>query len=329
MATQSPPFVDAAPDMVDAGVHLGAPQILQSMIAETGYLFLRGVINRDMIAWARGEMIAALAEEGLLHPEAVEKHARGEIDTEWTERRVSGVGIPGRQAQAAFKKRRIWESFVEMPGVRDVFEKIAGGPVNFLPISEYRSAAPGSRTPVHQDGSSNYGYGVHTAWFPAMPIDGTLGGVAVLPKTPDRPYPLLKETADAPPELVSAPGWLCADYHPGDMVVFEGSVLHCGLVNHSENRLRLSFEIRFQGPFAPRPVIGRIVSITTGSLTVETDEGERVTLAITDETQLRGDRFRSSSLIPRTELANSDLVPGFSVIVAQRDGAAISVRGIF
>jgi len=52
-------------------------------------------------------MIAALVEERQLDRASLESHGRGEIDTRWTGRRVEGIGIPGRQAQASFKKRRI------------------------------------------------------------------------------------------------------------------------------------------------------------------------------------------------------------------------------
>lgn len=219
--------VTAEAAMPDSAPLLAEHPALAARLADTGYLYLRGVIDPDAIAWVRGEMIAALVEDGLLHPEALASHARGEIDTRWTGHAVSGVGIPGRQAQDAFQKRRIWETFAEMPEVRRVFEAVAGGPVTCLPISEYRSVAPGGRSPVHQDGTSNYGYDVHTAWFPVMPVDEHLGGVAVLPRTPERPYPLLRETADAPAELALERDWARADYRPGDMVVFTGETVHC------------------------------------------------------------------------------------------------------
>ena len=54
--------------------------------------------------------------------------------------------------------------------------------------------------------------------------------------------------------------WVRGGYEPGDMVVFDGAIVHCGLVNRSKDRLRLSMEIRFQGPAAPRPL--RLARIT-------------------------------------------------------------------
>jgi len=128
--------------MEDASSLLSNAGQLEDRRANEGYLYLRGAIDSGAIAWARGEMIAALVEEGQLDRTSLESHGRGEIDTHWTGRRVEGIGIPGRQAQASFKKRRIWETFVEMPEVRKLFETVAGGPVNFLPISEYRSLRP-------------------------------------------------------------------------------------------------------------------------------------------------------------------------------------------
>jgi hypothetical protein len=315
--------------MADAGSLLSDAGQLADRRAQEGYLYLRGAIYSDAIAWARGEMIAALVEERQLDRASLESHGRGEIDTRWTGRRVEGIGIPGRQAQASFKKRRIWETFVEMPAVRKLFETVAGGPVNFLPISEYRSAAPQSRTPIHQDGAANYGYEVQTAWFPLMPVDAELGGLSLLPRKPGQAYPPLQETGQMPAEMASEPGWVRGEYEPGDMVVFDGSTVHCGLVNRSTDRLRLSMEIRFQSPSAPRPLLGRIACIDPGSITVATDDGRQVTLNIDDDTRLRGDRIRSTALIDRAELPGMDLVEGFPVIVAHGDGRAISVRGMF
>jgi hypothetical protein len=315
--------------MLDSSRHLGDPDALQAILARHGYLYLPGAIPVEAIDWVRGQMIAAIAEEGLLGSEALDAHARCEIDTRWTGLSLPGVGIPGRQAQAGFKQRRIWETFVEMPGVRSRFDAIMGGPVNFLPISEFRTAAPQSRTPLHQDGAANYGFGVHTAWFPVMPIGDELGGVAVLPWDEDKSHSALQETIRWPQEVAADPGWARAQYRPGDMVVFEGSIMHCGLINRSPDRLRMSMEIRFNGPTAPQPVIGRILSIDADRVTVASNDGVEATFAIDDETRMRGDRITGHFLISRTELAGSDLAPGFEVIVGHEAGRALSVRGIF
>lgn len=329
MPEQSPPFVEAKRSMTDASPCLSAPERLKQARDREGYLYLKGAVPAEAIAWVRGEIIAALVEADQLYGMALDSHQKGQIDTRWTGNRVEGIGIPGRQAQAGFKQRRIWETFVEMPGVRSLFEQVAGGPVDFLPISEFRSAAPESRTPVHQDGAANYGYEVQTAWFPLMPIDAELGGLAILPRNAGAPYPPLQETGMLPPELAADPAWVRGGYEPGDMVVFDGSIVHCGLINHSQDRLRLSMEIRFQGPSAPRPLLGRIASIDPGTITIATDQGDLVALAIDDHTRLRGDRIRSTALIPRAELPGSDLIAGFPVIVAHCEGTAISVRGVF
>jgi hypothetical protein len=324
-----PPPVHIEQEMFDAAGLLGDSQRLQSILREDGHLYFRGVIDPELVDRARGQMIEALVEQDLLPPEASAKHRAGEIFTQWTHHLIPGVGLPGKQVQTQFQQRRIWEDFVEIPSVRRVFEQIAGGPVRFLPISEYRSAPPGWITPMHQDGFVNYGYEMCTAWFPLMPIDEALGGLAVLAKTPGRPYPALMETAQVPGDVAFEPNWRRADYRPGDMVVFADWAVHCGQPNRSADRLRLSFELRFQGPSAPPPVIGRIVEITPDALTVAEDGGGQVTLVINETTVLRGDRFRNSGLIPRSELEGSELAPGFDVIVAQKDGMAVSVRGVF
>ena len=50
-------------------------------------------------------------------------------------------------------------------------------------------------------------------------------------------------------------------------------------------------------------------------ITVAASDGTETTFAIDDATRMRGDRITGHFLIPRTELAGSDLVPGFEVIV--------------
>jgi hypothetical protein len=316
-------------ELVDASAHLGDSPRLGAMLQEDGYLYFRGVIDPALIAHARGLMIEALVEQGLLPAAAAEKHAEGEIFTEWTHHRIPGVGLPGKQVQTAFQNRRIWEDFVEIPSVRRVFEQIAGGPVNFLPLSEYRSAPPGWTTPMHQDGYANYGYELCTAWFPLMPIDEELGGLAVLGRSPERPYPPLTPNAQIRGTLAAEPNWRRANYLPGDMVVFAGATMHCGMANRTADRLRLSMELRFQGPLAPRPAIGRIIRISPDALTIAGDEGGEATFAIDEATFLRGDRFYNAKLLSRSEIEGSELAPGFHVIVAHRDGVAVSVRGVF
>lgn len=101
------------------------------------------------------------------------------------------------------------------------------------------------------------------------------------------------------------------------------ALLHTGLANRSRKSIRLSVDVRFQNPAAPKAVIGRITRLETDLIYVRCDDGDMAILAVDSSTLLRGKDGRS---IPRSDLAKSDLQPGLRVLAARRETTAVVVR---
>ena len=301
-------FRDSAPLLEDRAA-------LAAELARTGCLYLRGVIDPEPIRVARREVMAVLGRLGVV--------AEGAREPVWTGRVIPGVGEFGLLDRSEFARERVWQRLVESASVRSAIERAVGEPVRFLPIPEFRSAAPGDATVVHQDGHTNQGFDLHTAWFPLMPIGAELGGLAIamglhdggfLPVRDDLPY--------IEPDTLSGAQWHRADYAPGDLVIFSETAVHCGLRNRSADRLRLSIDVRFQPRSAPAAVLGRVLEVSPDALTV-LDDGHPVTLAIAPDTYIRA---QLGNRIPPPAIPESELRPGVTVMASQKDGTAVMIR---
>ena len=214
-----------------------------------------------------------------------------------------GLVLPGDddRLQDVLNEQRLWENLVAVPAIAAFFAKIAGTPAGFIPLARYRVMPPGGSTQVHHDAVRNPGFDMTTAWIPLMTIDEELGGLAV----------------------ESGGCWRWHAYEPGDVVFMHEAMTHTGLANRSRDELRISVDVRFQNPGAAAAVVGRICAVDAVSVSVETQDGEVVTLGVDDTTLLRAG---SGQTIPRAELLMSELVPGRRVIASRRDGRAVMVK---
>lgn len=281
-----------------ANDHLADPVRLQSLFDDEGYLFFRGVLDADAVLAAGRQVIRTLVEQGLVQhmPLAGEDDAR---------------------LQAALNAQQLWERLVTIPSAAAFFTKVAGDAIRFIPLARYRVMAPGSATLIHQDALLNPGFAMTTAWIPLMVTEPELGGLAVAAGShrqgcmPVESLPPLEGT------------WRSAAYEPGDVVLMHEALVHTGLANRSRDGVRLSIDVRFQNPGAPAAVVGRISAVDAGSLRIDNERGETVTLTVDDSTLLRSG---AGQRIPLAELTASELAPGRRVIASQQDGSAVMIK---
>ena len=251
---------DAGSSMIDATAAAGDPTRLKALLAEHGYLLLRGALNRDLVQRVRDDLIAVLHECNIL-----ESPAAPPI---W-----SGGPPPTEEEYMAYYERAVqldsFNRLAESAEVRAVMEAIYDGPVQVWEQRLLRIIPPDpdGAAPLgvgaHQDGSPQLGYLTQdfcTAWVPLTDIDDRLGGLAVVPGSHRGGVRAQTGSASsslrtAKTQTFEAPSageqWVTTTYRPGDLVVFASMTLHKGQPNTSD-RLRLSCDFRYQpeGAFA-------------------------------------------------------------------------------
>ena len=295
---------------------LDEPDRLRERLAEDGYLYLRGVLDADAIAAARRTFLEVLAEGG---------YVASAHDTEQPV--YTGPADAGARLDlSALYERDVWQRLVETPSVTALFERLMGEEVALVPIVEYRATPPAAAPPSdpyagrHQDGFFNEGIPFHVCWIPVSEIGEDTGGLAVAAGVHHRGYlhDDSEEGAPIPAGAIPEDTWHRATYRPGDILLFGGKTPHSGLANLSGDRLRLSLDLRVMPVSAVPPLVGPIMSLDDMSITVEDSRLGETTVAVDDETFVRGGSRASVPL--------SHYGPGDRVIVAYRDGRAIIIR---
>lgn len=245
---------------------------LRRRVAEDGYLYLRGYLDRDEVLAARASLTERLAAEGVLDP------AHPHIDA---------VCRPG--AGYVFKPE-ITNGNVPVQNLLysgrlvAFYEMLFGEPIRHYDFTWLRAIGPGRGTNPHCD-LPYMGRGTHrhmTCWLPYGDISFELGGLMILEGS-HRRMDLLEhyvyrdvdaycenkerdaEKAKAgkwtfsgtlshnPPMVRNKFGgrWLTTEFRAGDFLTFGMFVVHASLDNRTENRLRISSDSRYQRASEP------------------------------------------------------------------------------
>ena len=235
----------------ESNQHLGNFNRLNSIFAEDGYLFFRGVL--EGIEQVKLEFIRALQRQGAVKP--------GVSDPIWT-----GSPLDQIDDNELYGSRACAELFESAHNMQ-VFEKIFGEPVFVFKSPTVRYALPDDPehvSPPHQDYFFvRINQSFRTFWIPLMDIDEHVGGLAIAPGIhkhglidhveADNVYSYIfkgRKQMGIPLPAVPKP-WLTADYRPGDLLVFHNLMVHWALPNHSD-RIRLSIDNRCAPISAPR-----------------------------------------------------------------------------
>lgn len=242
-------------------------EALRERMAEDGYVFLRGYLNRPDVEAARRDVLERLAGEGLLRD-----------DTELSEG-VLKTNTPVRLRQDLTQRSEPLRHLLKEGPMIALFERFLGGKVRPFDFIWMRSVVPGRGTAPHGDSVfMNRGtLNLYTVWTPLGDIDTTLGGLIVLEKShrldeivnsygqrdvdtycEDDPnaeeirttgkWPWNGQISDDPVALREQFGlrWLTTDFRMGDLLFFTMYTLHASLDNATKDRIRLSSDTRYQ-----------------------------------------------------------------------------------
>ncbi len=228
---------------------------LRARMADEGYLFFKGLQDREALLSLRRSTLEILREAGWIRADAPLMDGIAQIEHRCTEGDV-------KYAATYHKvwKQEAFHTIGHAPEVMEVMGRIMDADVFSHPQKICRIWFPQfteHTTPVHQDFVHFQGnYETYTCWTPLGDCPMELGGLAVVPgshkvnKVLDHHFSLgagqLNVTADA-----YAGEWHSNDYEVGDCLMFHSLTLHRALPNETADRLRLSLDNRYTAQGAP------------------------------------------------------------------------------
>ncbi|MES2202602.1 MAG: phytanoyl-CoA dioxygenase family protein [candidate division FCPU426 bacterium] len=259
---QSPEKFGVLRDSNDA---LQDPLELRKRMAEDGYLYLPGYLDKAQVMATRREMTGRLAAEGSLDPAFDPMEA------------VLKPGLPLSLRSDLAKNNAPMHELLYTGRMMDFYRALLGGEVLHYDYTWVRAVAPGKGTPPHLDivymgrGTSN----LFTAWVPIGDVTFDLGGLMVLEGS--HRLKRLKETygqrdvdsycsnrpeaekyasgekwwngwlSNDPVQLQKTFGgrWLTTEYKVGDLLTFSMFTIHASLDNPSKH-VRFSTDSRYQ-----------------------------------------------------------------------------------
>lgn len=289
-------------ELVDSTALLGDPAALLERAADDGYLFFRGLLDRDKVLDLRRQMMAVVADHGWLIEGTdpmdgiADTAAFDRVPT--VEAGFCGTGVPLAAYQDIYRIQD-FHGIGHDPALMSLYDGLLGGNVLRQALSIARVMVPGKEfvpTPPHQDfihiqGTKN----VWTSWFPVGDCPRELGALAVLVGSHADGL-LTYHAAQGAGELEayicdSGHAWGTTDFRAGDVLTFTSLTVHRGMPNLAGERVRLSLDLRYQRADEP---------ITEGSLTPHCDilDWDEVYEGWTDESLQYYWRDRGVQLTP-------------------------------
>ncbi len=314
-------MISVAP-LTDSTPLIGNPEALRQRWEEDGVLFVRGVMDSELVAWARGKYREALAAEDLIDPAK-------EVPT-WT------GNAPKSRRPCDALGTSVWHEVVKQPELNAILHDIFDADPVWIPIVAHRSGMPTGPlkngedmfSGKHQDGFFNEGIQFAICWMPIRDVNLDSGSFAVAPGSHRNGF-LHAEGAEGypiPAGIIPENAWRSADFRVGDVLIFHYLTAHATLPNPS-NEIRMSLDVRAVPAWAPQPIVGKVDGVEGTDVTIRTEDGLLATVHVTDETFIR-------DMNPRPRVPTSELqriaYPGASVMaMAGEDGKATVLRRNF
>ncbi|QGN33123.1 phytanoyl-CoA dioxygenase family protein [Microlunatus sp. Gsoil 973] len=256
-------------ELTDSTPLLGDPPRLLERAGTDGYLFFRGLLDRDKVLNVRRQIMQVVADHGWLRAGTDVMDGIADVEAFDTVDPVAaafcGTGVPLDAYQDVYRIQD-FHGIGHDPALLGLYDGLLGGHVLRQPLSIARVMVPGTDsapTPAHQDfihiqGTKN----VWTAWFPLGDCPVELGGLTVLVGSHADGL-LTYHAAKGAGELEayicnSGYNWGVADFRAGDVLTFTSLTVHRSQPNIRGEQVRLSLDMRYQRDDEP---------ITRGSIT--------------------------------------------------------------
>lgn len=303
--------------LTDSSALIGDAEALRKRYDDEGVLFVRGVIDPELISWAQEKYRGALVSEGLIDPSSPDPIWTGKTTKTWRPCDVIGTTV--------------WHEVVKQPKLNAIMRDVFDADPVWIPIAAHRSGLPTGPLEEgqdifagrHQDGFYNEGMLFTICWMPIRDVKMDRGSFAVAPGT--HKLGVLHDTEaknnSIPRSAIPESAWRSADFRVGDVLIFNYLVAHTALPNPSDE-IRMSLDVRAIPAWAPQPVIGSVAQVEGTDVTIRTEENELVTVHITDQTLIRD--MNPWPRIPKNELEKI-AYPGAQVMAMAREDRTATV----
>ncbi len=239
------------------------PPALRRRLAEDGFLFLAGVLPRELVLSAREAVLRRLAAVG----EVAMPIGAGRFTG--TSRRRELAADLGQFWQSVSEEPRL-RSLTHGPALRAAVETVLGEPSVAHDMLFLRAGVPGRATDLHYDCSffARTTERTLTAWVPLGDVPVEQGPLMVVagsnrfedlidgarhPESGTAGRRAALEGDAASVARSRRARLLTRDFRAGDLVLLGMFICHGSLDHHAaDNAIRLSFDLRFQPAAAPR-----------------------------------------------------------------------------
>lgn len=228
--------------------------VLRAQLANSGYVFLKGLLPRDAVVAARAEILRMYAVIG-----EIEDRSRSAQDGYSTGRSfASEVNL--RAFAEALRTGAAYRGVCEHPQIFAATTLLLGKRSKAFDFKWPRVMRPGEATGIHCDAPyMNRGSGnVLTAWIPLGDVSVMQGGLSILEGSNNvtslqhyraadvdlTPFGWFDTNAKTVCQRIGG-RWLYGDFTAGDVLFFPLGTMHCSLVNQSDC-VRVSSDTRYQ-----------------------------------------------------------------------------------
>lgn len=260
---QHPIPVDMLAEMEDSAPLVGNPAALQQQMAESGYLYLRGVLDRENVLAARLEILTRLGAVGEFKEPLLEGLSSG------TSQRAEKVADLGQFWQSICEGQALRKVTHDGPIV-SIMEQLLGEAVRPYDFLWLRTMHPGRASAFHFDHVyMNRGTDrLYTVWTVLGDVALEEGPLLLVEDSHrwtdlhaqfqgldvDRDKSRPGHVTMNPVALADEAGvhLLTAEFRAGDVVIMPMFMLHGSMDNRSQQgRVRLSCDTRFQPAIDP------------------------------------------------------------------------------
>ncbi len=254
-------------DFTDSTNLLDDPSALRARFEEDGYIFLRDVVDRELLMELRRRIVSVCAAHSWFKPGTDPMDAIPRIEP-----RVEGEPL-FFAVYDEVQKLEVLHAVPHDPSVRRCVTPLLGDTAFPHPLSIARLIFPDNdewATPPHQDYLNNQGTtDLYACWMPLGDCPTELGSLSILRGSHHLGIAPLEASLGAGhrraklDERFDGLEWVGGNFRFGDAVVFHSLTVHRSLPNRSD-RLRLSVDYRFQREGEPlteeclHPHFGRV-----------------------------------------------------------------------
>jgi hypothetical protein len=226
--------------MRDSTGQVSDGEVLRARLHEDGYLYLRQVIDPDLVSTVRCDVLGSLQRAGWLGADGTLRPlVNGQQDPRYW------AGFAGVQSLESFHRMAFDDNLTRIMSAI-IGEGMYPWPAK-APYMMWPERLGGSNTKPHQEGV-RWSEDVLATWISIGHTPVEQGALAVLPGSQTIGY--VPEYGYGTFEF--GPDWATAEFGPGDIVIFHNFTVHGSLPNRAES-LRLSCSFKWQSSLYPAP----------------------------------------------------------------------------